>query len=64
MTPLTYAFAFNIAASGLPGIGELAGIERDPSLDQPPRQRDVALRIDAGGIGELRPVELEQDRAA
>ena len=49
----TYAFAFNIAASGLPGIGELAGIERDPSLHQPPRQRDVALRIDAGGIGEL-----------
>src|SRR6476646_7218735 len=45
-------------------VGELAGIERDPALHQPPRHRDVALRVDRRRIDEMRAVELEQDRAA
>src|SRR5882672_1922475 len=39
-------------------IGQLGGIDRDATLDQPPRHGDVALGIDAHGIGEVRPVEL------
>src|SRR5262245_25338973 len=33
------------------GIGQLIGGDRQAALDQPPRHREVALRIDAHGVG-------------
>ena len=58
-----HAFALqHLRFSGFAGIGELGRIDRDPPLDQPADGRDVALRVDADRIGDVRAVELEQHR--
>src|SRR5712692_8965490 len=48
----------------LAGIRKLARSDRDAALDQPARDGNIALRIDADRISEMAAVELEQQRRA